>query len=288
MAMNETIRLKNLSIGCNEKGRGKKYIAQEINASLYEGQLTCLLGANGAGKSTLLRTLSAFLPPLEGEVLLKGKRIEEYSANERARLVGVVLTEKPELHHMMVGELVGMGRSPYTNFWGSLSTTDCEAVNKALEIVGMSDFATRLVDTLSDGERQKVMIAKALAQETPVIYLDEPTAFLDYPSKVDTMLLLRQLAHETGKTIFLSTHDVELALQTADTLWLMKRNRVKGEGGGERISLPTQEKTPSTIKPLTIGSPKELAENGALGQFFTGKDFTFDQQEMRFRIVASD
>ena len=152
----------------------------------------------------------------------------------------------------------------------------------------MSDFATRLVDTLSDGERQKVMIAKALAQETPVIYLDEPTAFLDYPSKVDTMLLLRQLAHETGKTIFLSTHDVELALQTADTLWLMKRNRVKGEGGGERISLPTQEKTPSTIKPLTIGSPKELAENGALGQFFTGKDFTFDQQEMRFRIVASD
>ena len=125
MAMNETIRLKNLSIGYNEKGRGKKYIAQEINASLYEGQLTCLLGANGAGKSTLLRTLSAFLPPLEGEVLLKGKRIEEYSANERARLVGVVLTEKPELHHMMVGELVGMGRSPYTNFWGSLSTTDC-------------------------------------------------------------------------------------------------------------------------------------------------------------------
>lgn len=298
MAMNETIQLKDLSIGYNEKGRGKKYIAREINASLYEGQLTCLLGANGAGKSTLLRTLSAFLPPLEGEVLLKGKRIEEYSANERARLVGVVLTEKPELHHMMVGELVGMGRSPYTNFWGSLSTTDREAVNKALEMVGMSDFATRLVDTLSDGERQKVMIAKALAQETPVIYLDEPTAFLDYPSKVDTMLLLRQLAHETGKTIFLSTHDVELALQTADTLWLMKRNRAKGEGprmkGEGGFSLPTQGETPqppiesSTIKPLTIGSPKELAENGALGQFFTGKDFTFDQQEMRFRIVASD
>lgn len=262
----KTIQLKGLSIGYAEKENKKKYIAHNLEASLHEGQLTCLLGANGAGKSTLLRTLSGFLPPLEGEILLQGKTLSEYSNAERARTVSVVLTERPELNHVCVSELAAMGRSPYTGFWGRLSKTDKMIVDEALEMVDMRAMATRMVDTLSDGERQKVMIAKALAQQTPVILLDEPTAFLDYPSKVETMLLLRRLAHETGKVIFLSTHDVELALQTADTLWLMRRARDKTE------------------KSLTIGSPRELTDSGDLGQFFTGKDFTFDKDEMRFRI----
>lgn len=266
------IELKNLSIGYPDKTLGRKYIARNLQASLSEGQLTCLLGANGAGKSTLLRTLSGFLPPLEGEILLQGKPLATYSIAERARTIGVVLTERPELHHLAVKELAAMGRSPYTGFWGRLSKDDEAIVNEALCMVGMREMATRMVDTLSDGERQKVMIAKALAQQTPVIFLDEPTAFLDYPSKVETMLLLRRLAHETGKVIFLSTHDVELALQTADTLWLMRRVR---EGDS------------STEKSLTIGSPRELADGGELGRFFTGKDFTFDKDDMRFRIGES-
>ncbi len=319
--MHNTIQLNNLTIGYSEKGKRRKIIAQEICATLYGGQLTCLLGKNGAGKSTLLRTLSAFIPSLEGEVVVKGKSLGEYSDKERARLIGVVLTERPELQHMTVHELVAMGRSPYTGFWGTLSKEDKAVADEALRMVGMDTMAMQMADTLSDGERQKVMIAKALAQQTPVIFLDEPTAFLDYPSKVETMLLLRRLAHETGKIIFLSTHDVELALQTADTLWLMKRvryeeSRVKtGNSSSEDSSdpfyeyrntetqsfsyssvLPTdgtigKEKSSSNCKlinssnsPLTIGSPSELADNGALESFFMGDMFMFDKDEMRFRI----
>ena len=198
-----TIQLNNLSIGYPDKKLGRKYIVHSINATLYGGQLTCLLGANGVGKSTLLRTLSGFLPPLEGDVIVADKSLQSYTDKERARTIGVVLTERPELHHLSVSELAGMGRSPYTGFWGRLSKEDEVIVDEALCMVGMEEMATRLVETLSDGERQKVMIAKALAQQTPVIFLDEPTAFLDYPSKVETMLLLRRLAHETGKIIFL-------------------------------------------------------------------------------------
>lgn len=259
--MHTTIILNNLSIGYKEKAKEDKVIAQHINASLQGGHLTCLLGANGAGKSTLLRTLSAFIPPLEGSVQVQGKALSAYTDNERAQLIGVVLTERLDINHMTVNELVSMGRSPYTGFWGNLSKEDIAIVCEAMQMVGIADLSSRMVDTLSDGERQKTMIAKALAQQTPVIYLDEPTAFLDYPSKVETMLLLRRLAHDTGKTIFLSTHDVELALQTADSLWLMKRNA-----------------------PLTIGTPYELAQNDALAHFFSGKDFTFDKENMRFCI----
>lgn len=286
-----TIQLNNLSIGYPDKKLGRKYIAHSINATLYGGQLTCLLGANGAGKSTLLRTLSGFLPPLEGDVIVADKSLQTYTDKERARTIGMVLTERPELHHLSVSELAGMGRSPYTGFWGRLSKEDEVIVDEALCMVGMEEMATRLVETLSDGERQKVMIAKALAQQTPVIFLDEPTAFLDYPSKVETMLLLRRLAHETGKIIFLSTHDVELALQTADTLWLMKR--VRGKSGEERrvkseelenLSVHQSVSSSPFGQSLTIGSPRELADKGALGQFFIGKDFTFDKVEMRFRV----
>ena len=284
--MNQTIELRNLSIGYDERGKGRKCIAQGIQAHLCGGELTCLLGANGAGKSTLLKTLSAFLPPLEGDILIGGKALRGYSDNERARLIGVVLTERPELHHMTVRELVGMGRSPYTGFWGRMSKEDQDIVDEAISLVGMQEMASRQVDTLSDGERQKAMIAKALTQQTPIIFLDEPTAFLDYPSKVETMLLLRRLAHDTGKTIFLSTHDVELALQTADTLWLMRRVRGATSDGLRAMGgkSTTQEIAPSADSPLIIGSPRNLANDGLLGKFFAGKDFTFDREEMRFKV----
>ncbi len=257
----ETIRLENLSIGYREKGKTSKSIAQDIEAVLRRGELTFLLGANGAGKSTLMRTISGFLPPLEGRVIIEGKDMNLFSNRELAKRIGVVLTERPELGRMTVNELVGMGRSPYTNFMGKLSDEDNAIVRRSLELVGMSDFGERMADTLSDGERQKAMIAKALAQETPIILLDEPTAFLDFPSKVEVMLLLRKLAHEEKKTIFLSTHDVELALQMADNLWLMKRGDY-----------------------LKVGTPRELADNGVLDHFFRGENFRFDAKDMRFYV----
>ena len=222
MKREETIRLSGLAIGYPGK-HSVKIVAEGITESLHSGELTCLIGENGAGKSTLLRTLSGFLPALSGEITIMGKPLRDYREKELATVIGVVLTEKTNLQNMTVAELVGMGRSPYTGFWGRLSADDRQKVDAALAMVGIAALRDRLVQTLSDGERQKVMIAKALAQETPIIFLDEPTAFLDYPSKVEILHLLHRLSSEMGKTIFLSTHDLELALRVADRVWLMKK-----------------------------------------------------------------
>ena len=259
MTSKAVLRLSHLSTGYSGKHAAIR-VATDINASVYGGELTCLLGANGAGKSTLLRTLSASQPPISGEVWLEDRRITDYSDKELARMIGIVLTERCEVNNLTVEELVGLGRSPYTGFWGTLRDKDKQMVDESMRLVGITGLAGRMVQTLSDGERQKVMIAKALAQHTPVILLDEPTAFLDFPSKVEVMRLLRSLAHELGKTIFLSTHDLELALQIADKLWLMNRERV------------------------VIGTPEDLALNGTLETFFKGEGIAFDRQSGLFRI----
>ena len=222
MMNQETIHIRKLTTGYPGKG-GTKIVAKDIDATIRSGELTCLLGANGVGKSTLLRTLSAFQPPVGGEIEIMGKKLTDYTDKQLATVIGVVLTEKCSLRNMTVEELVGMGRSPYTGFWGNLSKEDKKTVNDAIALVRIEDLKYRMVHTLSDGERQKVMIAKALAQETPVIFLDEPTAFLDFPSKVEIMQLLHHLSRSTNKTIFLSTHDLELALQIADKIWLMDK-----------------------------------------------------------------
>ena len=179
------IELKNLSIGYIGK-KETTVVASDINATVPSGQLTCLLGPNGVGKSTLLRTLTAFQPKIEGDILIEGKSIDSYTEKQLARLIGVVLTERTNVQNMTVRELVALGRSPYTGFWGRLEAKDEEIVEQALVSTAITGFASRTLDTLSDGERQRAMIAKALAQQTPAILLDEPTAFLDYPSKVLT------------------------------------------------------------------------------------------------------
>ena len=279
---NETIQLRNLSIGYQTR-HGVKTVAEGISGSILSGQLTCLLGSNGVGKSTLLRTLSAFQPKMGGEVLFRGVRSEEsgvrnddqevreistLSDKELSRMIGVVLTEKPDVRNMMVRELVSLGRSPYTGFWGRYSKDDLRVVDESIALVGIEALSLRMVHTLSDGERQKVMIAKALAQQTPVIFLDEPTAFLDYPSKVEMLQLLRRISREAEKTIFLSTHDVELALQLADTIWLMTKSRgVRNEEGG-----------------VKIGSPKDLAESGELSRFIERKDIVFDKETLSIKV----
>ena len=234
MKQEETIRIEGLSIGYRGK-HSIKVVAEGISDSICSGELTCLLGENGAGKSTLLRTLSGFLPPLAGEISLLGKPLASYRERELATVVGVVLTEKNNLQNMTVAELVGMGRSPYTGFWGRLSAADRRKVDDSLSLVGIAPLRDRMVQTLSDGERQKVMIAKALAQETPIIFLDEPTAFLDYPSKVEILHLLHRLSRDMGKTIFLSTHDLELALRVADRVWLMTKQSGVKTGSPENL-----------------------------------------------------
>lgn len=256
----ETIRIENLTIGYPGKS-DVKVVAQGINASIFSGELTCLLGANGVGKSTLLRTLSAFQPKLAGNIQILGRELSTYTDKQLSRLISVVLTEKPDIRNMTVDELVGLGRSPYTGFWGTLQKEDKEIVDRSIELVGITALKGRMIQTLSDGERQKVMIAKALAQETPVIYLDEPTAFLDYPSKVEMMQLLHQLSRQTDKTIFLSTHDLELALQIADKVWLMDKQ-----------------------KGVSIGTPEDLSLQGILGSFFTRKGIVFDAEAGLFRV----
>ena len=234
MKREETIRIEKLSIGYQGR-HSVKTVAEGITDSIHSGELTCLLGENGAGKSTLLRTLSGFLPPISGEITILGKPLRSYSERELATVIGVVLTERTNLQNMTVTELVGMGRSPYTGFWGRLSAQDRRKVDEALSLVGIPSLRDRMVQTLSDGERQKVMIAKALAQETPIIFLDEPTAFLDYPSKVEVLNQLGRLSQEMGKTIFLSTHDLELALRVADRVWLMTKQGTVQAGLPENL-----------------------------------------------------
>ena len=279
------IELKDLTIGYAQKNN-TKVVASNINATLHSGRLTCLIGANGIGKSTLLRTLSAFQPPLSGEIFIDNESpipLSTLTDKQLSRLIGVVLTEKPDVQNMTVFELVGLGRSPYTGFWGRLNEDDKEVVKESLRLVGIESLQDRLIQTLSDGERQKTMIAKALAQQTPVIYLDEPTAFLDYPSKVEMLTLLRHLARETGKTIFLSTHDMELALQIADELWLM----TAGTPSSDTAESPSNNGLCQTPKETTliIGTPRELASNGSLSHFIDRPGLHFDPQTLAIRVT---
>jgi iron complex transport system ATP-binding protein len=221
-----------LSIQDLTTGYGNKVVSMSLNATLYRSKVTCLLGANGAGKSTLLRTLAGYQPYLSGEM-----------TKVSPETMGVVLTERIEAMGLRVREVVAMGRHPYTGYFGRLSDADENIIDEALRQVHVEHFAQRKFSSLSDGERQKVMIAKALAQQTPMILMDEPSAFLDFPSKVELMLLLRELAHTQEKAILLSTHDVGIALKMADELWLMQDQN------------------------MTIGTPQELLQSGKIDSF---------------------
>ncbi|MCD8318908.1 MAG: ABC transporter ATP-binding protein [Paraprevotella sp.] len=209
-----------LSTGYRQ-GRHTTVVHEGLNFSLSSGELTRLLGGNGVGKSTLLRTLAAAQPALAGRVELLGKPLPRYSGRERSTTIGVVWTDRTQAGGLTVYELVALGRQPHTGFFGRLSRHDKELVDHALEMVGMTPKARRYVSEISDGERQKALIAKVLVQECPLILLDEPTAFLDVVSRIEVMELLRRLTTEEGKAVLLSTHDIEQALTLSDRLWLM-------------------------------------------------------------------
>ncbi len=249
---NIIIEAKGLNIGYKSR-KTTTTIHTGLDFKLFGGQLTCMLGPNGAGKSTLLRTVSASQPPLEGSLRLLGKSISEYSEKELSRHVGLVLTEKTNAGGLTVRQLVGLGRQPHTGFFGRLSKQDEMIIDYALEATGISHKAHEYTSQLSDGERQKAMIAKALVQECPLILLDEPTAFLDAVSKMEIMTLLHRLAHEEGKAILMSTHDIEQALVTADSIWLL---------------------TPH--KGLSYGTTEDIILSGKMDTLFPGSDISFD------------
>ena len=206
-------------------GSRQSIVGKGLEGSLPRGTLTVLLGTNGAGKSTLLRTLAGLQPPLAGDIFWEGNSLASLTPEERAKRLSIVLTVRPETGNLTVREVVALGRLPHRQgLWGSRNAAaDAEAVERAMQLTTTSTWSERPVSRLSDGERQRVFIAKALAQETPLILLDEPTAFLDYPSRVQFFNLLKRLTNEMGKTVLLSSHDVELAAAHADRILLLSK-----------------------------------------------------------------
>lgn len=260
---NYSYKIDNLSTGYDaaSSGEGRKVLANGINAQLGAGCLTCLIGVNGAGKSTLLRTMAGLQPAISGHIELEGKPLRSYDVRDLSRLVSVVLTDEIPEQALTAYELVAMGRIPYTGYWGTLHRRDVRMVEQALAMVGMTDFRHRRLHSLSDGERQKLMIAKALAQDTDVILLDEPVAFLDFPSKVWVLRLLSRVAREQGKSVLLSIHDIELALQVADCLWLLNGHS------------------------FVEGNPRELAWQGKIDFLFQGAGIQFDRETLQYHLT---
>ncbi len=241
-------------------GKSVTTVVTAINATLQAGEVVALIGTNGAGKSTLLRTLSAFQPPLSGKVEFASGDVASLSAKELARCVSVVLTDN-DFATLTVDELVSLGRTPYTGFLGRLASGDKAVVSAAMERMGIKHLSDRPVATLSDGERQKCLIAKAIAQQTPLMLLDEPTAFLDFRSKVQLFRTLRGLAVDEGKAVVVSTHDIEMALRFADRLWLI----IDGA--------------------LHVGDVSQLAADGLLQRFIDGDGIVYDKVNNRIEIT---
>lgn len=252
--MPETLKTFNLTIGYTSRKRSRLVVAEKINVRLDPGEFVCLIGPNGAGKSTLLRTIAGLQKPLDGDVTLNGASVYNLPPGEIARHLSVVLTDRPTVGFMTVYSVVTLGRYPYTNWAGGLSSRDEEIVWKAIKTVGIEELSDRLLNELSDGERQKVMIARALAQEPKIMVLDEATAFLDLPRRVELMLLLRKLARESNIAVLLSTHDLDLALKSSDRLWLLPK-------GG----------------PIITGVPEDLVLNGSFSSVFDGSSAAFDR-----------
>lgn len=238
MGSKVVISAQGVSIGYRQtKHNDSNCLYTDLSFELYKGELVCLLGANGAGKSTLLRTISTSQPALTGEIFLEGKNIKSYPEKELSKRMGLVLTDKTSVGGLTVRELVELGRYPYTGFFGQLDKKDKEIVRQAMEDVGISHKTHTYMAELSDGERQKAMIAKSLAQECPLILLDEPTAFLDVTSSIEIISLLHQLAMDQQKTILLSTHNIDLALHLADRLWLLSKKNGLQKGVTEDVVL---------------------------------------------------
>jgi iron complex transport system ATP-binding protein len=241
-------------------GRRRRVVLAELELRIEPGELVCLVGPNGSGKSTLLRTIAGMQPALAGDALLCGDEVGTLSPAERARRLAVVLTDPPDVGLMSAREVVALGRYPHTDWAGRMAPADWEAVHWAMRATGATALADRPVTELSDGERQRVMVARALAQQPQLLALDEAVAFVDIPRRVELVQILRNLARECGLAVLLTTHDLDLAIRHADTLWLLEPR-------------PTEDAVTST---LHAGGPEDLVLAGTVGRAFASDEVTFD------------
>lgn len=251
---NTIFQTHDLAVGYRN-GKQQITLLEGLNLSLEKGKLVALLGQNGAGKSTLLRALTGDEKPLAGIIVADGRNLGEVSQKDRSRLIALVSTERIQAGALTVRELVGLGRQPHTGFLGRLDDEDHEIVRQSMVDSGIVGKADEYIASLSDGERQKAMIARALAQQTPIIILDEPTAFLDVASRIETMRLLQTLAHDRGKAVLLSSHDISQSLMLADELWLI-----------------------TTDRQVLTGDTDTLVKAGAMNRLFENRDIHFNDQ----------
>jgi len=263
--MNTLLQATSLLVGYKQGSKSEKVVAGPINMTMFPGQLICLLGPNGAGKSTLLRTLAGLQIPLRGSIQLADKQLSKLSPSQIAKKLSLVLTESVKSGNLDVYSLISLGRYPYSGWLGKLSSEDKKIINQAIHSAHVEDFIHRKISQLSDGECQKVMLARALAQDTPLIILDEPTAHLDLPSRIELMRLLHKLARETEKGILISTHELDLALQVADQIWLIKKD-------GSLIS----------------GSPESMVLNGSFEAAFDKAGIAFDKSTGSFNLYQNN
>lgn len=251
------LTLNQLCIGYHRK----KPLFENLQLKVSPGEFICLLGPNGTGKSTLLKTLLGLLPPLQGDVQLCQKKLEHYSPLERAKVLSALLTDRLQTDQLQVLELVLLGRYPHRKGFGKLSSEDTTMAQQALKHVHALHLMERKVDTLSDGEKQRVLLARALAQDPQLLILDEPTSFLDYPHKVETFHFLKKWTHEQQRSVIMSTHDLDLSLTLADRIILLQPN--------------------STI---IEGAPEDLVLNGSLDKVFHSKHLKIDHQSGKFKV----
>lgn len=237
-------------------------VVEAVSHRLNPGAFVCVIGRNGAGKSTLMRTIAGLQTALEGCARLKGRAVSDMSARDRAQTISVVTTERVSSPGLLARDVVELGRLPYTDWHGQLTTTDREIAEQAMQQAGAESYRTRAFDSLSDGERQRVMIARALAQTSQLMVLDEITAFLDLPGRVEVMSLLKRHAEQAGKIVLLSSHDLELSLELAAELWIVHDGK------------------------LASGKAVDLVRSGLIGMAFDSEDVVFDPSRQRFRFKA--
>ena len=252
----------NLNLGYR-KGKQVNTIAKNLDFALQKGKLTCLLGPNGVGKSTLIKTIMGQLPALKGDIYLDGKSIQQYSLKEISKKIAIVLTDKIRMGTLSVRQLVELGRIPHTSWLGKLAPDDQKKVNNAIKATNIQYLADRPLTELSDGQLQKVMIARALAQDGEILLLDEPTAHLDLANRLEIMQLLKAIARNENKAILITTHDLEIAIDTADEFWLMPCG-----------------------SPLIIGLPEDLIIEGKLDLLLPSQHLYFDRDAGKIKSKA--
>lgn len=254
------LKLHSVSIGYQAKSK-PVFVQKDLNISANRGELIALIGKNGCGKSTLMRSIAWLQPIFSGKITINGDNISDITPKKRAKLISIVLTDQRSEASFNVRELISIGRDPYTGWLGSLSAEDEAIIDNAMEMANLKGFENRNIHELSDGERQRVFIARALAQDTPVILLDEPTSHLDLPNRINILLLLQKLARETNKTIFISTHELETAMQVADKIWLMeKQNGIRQ------------------------GIPEDMVLQGTFDTVFSHPSYVFDKEYGSFVV----